>query len=276
MIEAHHARGSYVASDIYPTQYGYEECSSGYSFGPAIRNFHLIHYVYSGKGKLHTENKTYEIKAGEFFIIYPHQSSYYSADIEEPWSYRWLEFNGSLADRLTSDAGFSHEKHVLTDNADVGASLKKLTDCGWCEYSQLMSMVWAFFAEMTKNNENHNSSEYSREYICETENYIMSHIHNPITVSEIAAYLNIDRSHLSRIFKQETGMSPKQYITDLKLDIAAQNLKKSGITVKEAADSVGYIHQTEFSKAFQKRFGILPSHWKKRDIYEQSIKKYIE
>lgn len=275
-MNLYHARGSYIASDLYPTQYGNENCSPGYSFGPAIRNFHLIHYVYSGKGRLYTEHKTYEISAGQFFIIYPHQNSYYEADIKNPWFYGWLEFDGSLSERLASDAGFTHENHVLDDKGKVGDLLKSLTDKGWCEYSELMSMVWAFFAEMTKNNEKYNSSEHLKDYISETENYIMSHIHAPISVSEIADYLNIDRSHLSRTFKKEKGVSPKQFISALKLDMAAQNLKKSGVLIKEAADSVGYVNQTEFSKAFQKRFGVLPSVWKKRNAYEQSIKKYID
>lgn len=276
MMKLYHARGAYVASDLYPTQYGSEDCSSGYSFGPAIRNFHLIHYVYSGKGKLYTENKTYEINAGQFFIIYPHQNSYYAADTKDPWFYGWLEFDGRLAERLVSNAGFTHENHVLNDIGNVGKSLKKLIDTGWCEYSELMSMVWAFFAEMTKNNEKYNPSEHLKDYISETENYIMSRIHAPVSVSEIANYLNIDRSHLSRIFKKEKGISPKQYISALKLDIAAQNLKKSEITVKEAALSIGYTNQAEFSKAFKKRFGILPSEWRKCNTYEQSIKKYID
>lgn len=274
-MKLYHAQGAYVSADLYPTQYGEDYCSSQYHFGPAIRNFYLIHYVYSGCGTLKTENKSYKIHAGQFFIIYPHENAYYEADKDDPWHYGWLEFDGTAAKRLAEEAGFSHENHVLDDNASVGETLKVLVDCGWCRYSKLMSHVWNFFAQTAENNLANKDDTGAKLYIADAESYIMSRIHGSVNVSEMAQFLNIDRSHLSRIFKQEKGLSPKQYIMSVKMDIAAQTLKKSDSTVKDTAVSVGYASQQEFSKAFKRRFGLSPSEWKKQNTYEQSIKEYV-
>ena len=62
--------------DITLYQYGMEQCSASYSYGPATRNHYLFHYILSGKGTLQstdTNGKThlYHLSAGSGFLIYP-------------------------------------------------------------------------------------------------------------------------------------------------------------------------------------------------------------
>ncbi|MEG2356974.1 MAG: AraC family ligand binding domain-containing protein, partial [Clostridia bacterium] len=72
-------------SGLYVIESGWENCKSGHSYGPAIRDHYLIHYVASGKGQFTAHGATYEIGAGQGFIIYPDQVTFYQADQQEPW-----------------------------------------------------------------------------------------------------------------------------------------------------------------------------------------------
>ena len=90
---------------------GREDCEKGHFFGPAVRSHQLIHFVLKGKGIYRTEYGEYEIKEGEAFLIRPGEVTYYRADLEEPWSYAWIAFDGDEAEALlercllyTSDA----------------------------------------------------------------------------------------------------------------------------------------------------------------------------
>ena len=71
-------------------------CESLYSFGPAVRPNYIIHIVTKGKGRYQLDNESYEVTAGQGFIIPPDTRTFYQADKEDPWSYYWIGFEGDL------------------------------------------------------------------------------------------------------------------------------------------------------------------------------------
>lgn len=274
-MKLYYAKNPLMSSDIYPMQYGEQQCHNGYSFGPAVRNFYLIHYVYSGQGELHINKKVYKIHAGQFFLIYPKQMSYYKADNNDPWLYGWIEFDGSFSEKLMMATGFSEENQVLKDaDNSVGNALENIIALGWCDFESIMSHFWSFIAALTKGRLLKKDENTSETYVSNAKNYIRSNIHKRITVSEIAGFLNIDRSHLTRIFKNICGVSPQQFIISLKMDMASQSLKKNSMSIKEIASSVGYDNQMEFSKLFKKHFNMTPTQWREKDFFEQSLNYY--
>ena len=122
-------------------QYGEQQCEPGHAFGPCVRNNYLIHYIYSGKGVFKTNSKEYHLHKGQFFLICPEQLTYYKADTEEPWLYRWIEFNGSFADSVLKSAGLSEDSPIFTDNEDmsVGKALLDIVRRQNTDFEILMS-----------------------------------------------------------------------------------------------------------------------------------------
>ena len=83
-------------------QFGYEQCEPAHSFGPAVRNHFLFHYIISGTGILmandsHGVTQTYHVKSGQGFMIFPGQINTYISDEKLPWEYTWIEFDGLRA-----------------------------------------------------------------------------------------------------------------------------------------------------------------------------------
>ena len=88
---------NFVDLNLY--QFGWERCAPSHSFGPAARTHYLFHYVISGTGTLNADDssgntRTYQIKSGQGFMIFPQQITTYIADHELPWEYVWIEFHG--------------------------------------------------------------------------------------------------------------------------------------------------------------------------------------
>ena len=271
-INTYYSGTELVPTDIYPVQYGEEQCESGHDFGPCIRGNYLIHYVYKGKGTLTSEGRTYSICEKQLFLICPDRLAYYKADDDEPWLYRWIEFNGSLAPDILKAAGLSESSPVIEDNSGktVGNTLSDIVGGGDMRFEVLMQKLWAFVSALTKNYSPDRIS-VAEQYVRKAEMFIKTNTHKKITVREIADYIGIDRSYLCGLFRQYKNTSPQQYILALKMNTAAHYLKNTQITVAEAASCVGYSDPHVFSKAFKNHFGRSPQRWREEQDWKRSI-----
>ena len=72
--------------DLSLSFYGYEECTPNYSFGPAIRDTYVLHYITKGKGQFHYNGKIVDLKTGDFFLLKPDELTFYQANSQDPWA----------------------------------------------------------------------------------------------------------------------------------------------------------------------------------------------
>ncbi|HEY5562477.1 MAG TPA: AraC family transcriptional regulator [Clostridiaceae bacterium] len=243
--------------DINPLVCGEETCKKGHSFGPTTREYYLLHYIISGRGKYVCNDKTYQVNKGQIFVIRPLEITFYEADNEEPWHYLWIGFESSinLSDILGFDILTAPEcEHIFKDIGmcdNFGAS-KELYLCG---------KIFELFSHLkTKNYDNNNRV---KGYVLKAKNYIESNYVNQISVEMIAKYLNLDRSYFSNLFKTNIGKSPQKYIVDYRLEKAAELISIRSFTPSQAALSCGYNDIFNFSKMFKRKFGVSPKNFMK-------------
>jgi AraC-like DNA-binding protein len=84
------------------------------------------------------------------------------------------------------------------------------------------------------------------------------------TVAELAAEARVSRSSLSALFRRLVGMSPMAYLARWRLLLAARILRDEGLSIREAADRVGYEADAAFSRAFKRQFGVAPGAFRER------------
>lgn len=231
--------------DLNPLTAGEEACVPGHKFGPAVRKYTLIHYVLRGKGILYARGGVHPVHAGQAFVILPGEVTTYQADMEDPWYYRWIGFDGTLSAR------FSQLPPVLTlPEMLFGRMMHLSTQPSMAEYL-LAGELFSLYAHLFTDNRDGST------HVRRVENYIRSNYMHPIRVERIAASLNLDRRYLSRLFKEETGFSIQEYLIGVRLE-EAERLLLQGCSVKEAAHLAGYEDVTNFSKMFKKRTGKTP------------------
>lgn len=271
-INTYYAYTKFVPTDIYPVQYGEEQCEKSHSFGPCIRSNYLLHYVYNGSGIFQTENKTYHLHEGQMFLISPNQLTYYKADDTNPWLYRWIEFNGSMSQAILKSVGLDENMPIYTDEEynSVGNALCDIISSGEMCFELLMQKFWNLIFKIT-NGEQINTISNAEEYIQKAETFIKTNVHKKISVSDVAKYIGIDRSYLTRLFNEYKKTSPQNYIISLKMNTAALYLKNTNVSVNETAQSVGYYDTHIFNRTFKKQFGVSPTIWRQKQVWEQSI-----
>lgn len=100
-------------------------------------------------------------------------------------------------------------------------------------------------------------------------NYIYSHIKERITISTLADYTELSENYLSRIFKQNLGVSISDYIREKKIEKATHLLRYSDKSLIDIANYLSFSSQSHFIKTFENFMGITPKKY--RDKYYKSM-----
>lgn len=90
--------------------------------------------------------------------------------------------------------------------------------------------------------------------------YLTSRLHEAVTIDEMAAHAGMSRAVFHRKFKQATTMSPIQFMKSMRLNNAAMKIA-AGMNVSEAANQVGYVSSSQFSREFKRLYGQSPKQW---------------
>ena len=239
--------------DINPLVFGSEDCDSNHAYGPAFREYYLLHYVLSGKGMFQANNKTYTVSKGQLFIIRPFETIFYQADAVTPWHYVWVGFESHL------DVSILRNNDVLTA-PECEHLFHELMDCVHIKQEKefyICGKIYELLSQLNQTSQPSNTNTY--EYILKAKNYIESNYMKPISVISIADSLNLDRSYFSGLFRKHIGKSPQKYLVDFRLTKAAELLVAYHYTPGQAAISTGYADIFIFSKMFKRKFGVSPT-----------------
>lgn len=87
-----------------------------------------------------------------------------------------------------------------------------------------------------------------------------------IRLKDWATNYNISESYLRAIFTRYAGQSPKSYLSSLRCEHAKRQLAFTNRTMKDIADSCGYVDEFHFSKSFKKACGMPPKKWRLASI----------
>ena len=83
-----------------------------------------------------------------------------------------------------------------------------------------------------------------------------------LPVARLASVVNLSPSRFAHLFRQTTGMAPGRYLYALRLRRAAALLAATSLPVSEVMQAVGWNDPSHFSKAFRRRFGVSPRHYR--------------
>lgn len=101
-------------------------------------------------------------------------------------------------------------------------------------------------------------------------NYIINHVYDKLSVSEIAAYFSLTPEYLSEQFKKETGVRLIDFIQKTRAQEAKKLLLYTEKPILEIASMLNYHDQSHFTKSFKSVFGITPKACRIAGIYDIS------
>jgi len=258
-------------SDIYMYQCGKEDCKAGHSFGPAVRDHYLIHYVLEGKGIFQVDGKMHTIHKGEGFLICPNVVTFYQADTEEPWNYIWVGFNGIKAQHYLKQANLDALNPVFKyDECDnLKDCMQNMLDSisllrvGETRIKGLLYLFLSYLIEANQNNSVNLKPENQKElYVEKAIDFINKNYSSKISINNIACYIGVDRSYLCAIFKNLIKLSPQQFLILFRLEKACDLMKTTSLSIGDISRSVGYNDPLIFSKIFKKIKGSCPKNFR--------------
>ena len=276
------------SSDLSFVQAGFHHTNRGYSFGPMIRDHFLIHFISSGEGILELHNRRYSVKAGNCFLIYPHQISYYQSSTTNPLKYMWLGFCGHKAESLVENAGFAYESEIrpIVLEEEISAKFQEFINFLYEKDKPIVSADILYFTSMTyailyllttsrcsydindyalkvQSNEKKPISRDS-EYVRSIISIIQSSYCENILVEKIAKKLGLNRSYLNSVFKNHTGMTIKDYLTSYRISVSKKLLSDQNNTIQDVALKSGFSDPLYFSRIFKKHTGFSPMIYRKK------------
>lgn len=256
-------------------QFGWEHCTPSHSFGPAARNHYLFHFCLSGTGTLFADNSkgesnAFQIKSGQGFMIFPNQVCTYIADHEIPWEYVWIEFDGLRARETVNLAGLTPDQPVYRARyKDIAETMKHemLYIVNHKEESpfHLIGHLYLFidsFVRASTSTQIGKGNSLRDFYIKEAFSFIEQNFQNEISVEDIAASCGLNRSYFGKIFHENTGKSPQQFLISYRMTKAAELLKLTDLSIADIGNAVGYPNQLHFSRAFKNVYDTSPRQWR--------------
>ncbi|HJA29167.1 MAG TPA: AraC family transcriptional regulator [Candidatus Olsenella pullicola] len=264
--------------DLMPYQYGREACEPGHAFGPARRSHFLFHYIISGRGLLMSTDENgvksdHRLSEGEGFLIFPNQVNTYVADLDDPWEYIWVEFDGiRVADEL-EQAGMTPSSPIyrsLSSNrrARMVEEMRYLVAHRDASTLHLIGHTYLFLDYLLGSVDRPSepaASKIQGFYIREAIEFIKESYQTDITVEDIAKHAGLNRSYFGKVFKAATGKSPQQYLIAYRMSKASELLKLTALPVGEVGRAVGYPNQLHFSRAFKGVYGVSPRDWRRQN-----------
>ncbi len=249
------------AVDIIPVRAGYQKCDPGFDFGPVVRDSFTIQYVYSGKGTVIKGNQKFTVGPKQCFILRPGETFRLRADVLDPWTYIWIGFRTSLS---TPEL----EQQDVVDGKDLENLFLSIANCNKPANRPLepllLSYIWKLLFSFQQMNKSAEKTYKKAEEYVERACRMIHGDYASTSVQALARELHLNRSYLSRIFREITGISIQSYLTNTRLQ-AARSLILQDYTVSQASAMVGYSDIASFSRAFKNYYKISPKQYLRLD-----------
>ncbi|WP_238322807.1 AraC family transcriptional regulator [Gorillibacterium massiliense] len=247
----------------------------GHKIGPKVHEYFLIHTVLEGEGAFELLDKAYSLSAGDTFVIFPDRVVKYEANDATPWKYLWVGFTGTCGSDILAGLGITPETPVVyKSNLPKLESLYRglrqslqIVDHPFLADLEAGGKLRLLLSELGSGNVNRSAETRkpgkSNRQLDLAIRLMMVQYSQPISIDQLAKSLGYHRAHLCRLFKEETGLSPWQYLHKIRME-KAEELLAGDFTIAQVAASVGYNDPLFFTRQFRKWKGMPPTEFRER------------
>ncbi|ANA81495.1 AraC family transcriptional regulator [Paenibacillus glucanolyticus] len=246
-----------------------------HALGPKIYDHYLLHIIESGYGIFRTETDMYQLGPGDCFLIHPGQIVSYVSDASCPWQYRWVAFDGEHAGEEVNRLGLTPDKpvlHLMEANNPIPGYVsliqKHFQSREESSHIAAIGYLHLIWAEILNRSDRPSLLSLAEPQVQRTVkqmiNYMASQYAHPVSIEQMCASLGYNRAYLSRIFKQETGMTPITYLLKLRIDQSKRLLReRPDLSIEQVSASVGLTDPLYFSRQFKRLVGRSPTRYRK-------------
>ena len=211
--------------------------------------------VFSGVLRFSENGNAVEVSEGEYYI---QKADMYQEGVvpSDSPKYFYIHFNGQYSDQngLPLRGNFSYEaiKPLLFRLEKLEMSQKPILEKTTLFYQILVNLCGVTNNEISA--------------VQEIEQYLSENYLKEITISGLAGRFNYSEDYIIRIFKKAYGVTPYQYMINLRMQLAKQLLLSTNRSIVQISEECGYQDFSAFYRAFSKMFGCSPAKWRQKQI----------
>jgi AraC family transcriptional regulator, arabinose operon regulatory protein len=231
---------------------------------------HLIIWVIRGGMDATIGDDTVHAAAGDLLVLDPGVPHRYRPGAHARWEWLWVHYGGVAAADLsrrirttpTPVVGFGADEHIrarfgeLVTSGAAAAERRSDLRVDSCLYS-LMGLMAERVERMAAG-----ARLPQHGHLAGVHEFVNDRLAEPLTLDDLVEHTGFSRSHLTRLFHDQMGVSPMQYVTRQRMTRAATLLEVSTLNITEVARSVGYPDPYHFSRRFKHFTGYAPSHYR--------------
>jgi AraC-like DNA-binding protein len=250
---------------------GISQTEPGHAYGPSLNSAWVFHVVLTGNGEVRDDAYNYKLEAGDGFLIRPGSTTQYISSGTSPWGYLWFGLQGALLPEYLNAMGIPDEQTAFSVR-DFHPFLSLLSRClkrssgTIADELELNALAFSFLstlAEQLRASRSEAVTQPTSALVRDAINVIIHEWRPGISATWVAHKVNVDRSHLSRMFHRDTGMTIKSYIESIRLSHARDLLGMTDMSVAEVAEECGYANTEALTRNFHESQGFSPSDFRK-------------
>ena len=248
----------YLSADEIP-QYkfsSYRFFDKGERHVDRVCNDDVLLLVFKGTLRFSENGVPKEVQSGEFYI--QQKGIYQSGDeVSDCPEYYYVHFTGTVSESERGYLGISGS----FDKRQIEELVKKLETAKISNapclelHNCFLSIISALSATLNKKNDDFSYKIY---------HYVNQNLKGSLTLDELSREFGYCKNYIIKLFKSEFDLTPHEYITLRRLDLAKNLLISSNLSTAEIAEECGFVTYVNFYKAFIKREGCAPNEFKSR------------
>ncbi|MBI5396633.1 MAG: AraC family transcriptional regulator [Verrucomicrobia bacterium] len=231
---------------------------------------HQVVYISSGRGWFESRGVgRRRIESGDAFLLFPGVWHRYAPDRRTGWDEHWVGFDGEMARRLVRNRFFSPRAPVVRvarEDAALGVfnSIMDAIKTHQPALQQVLAGLTAHLLSLLYSTAQASLTEDTHEAAAIREAVRLMHAdpQAKFALPDLARQLHVSYTWFRRAFAQHTGLSPHQYLLQLRIARARSLLAESNWAVKEIAAQAGFESEYYFCRVFKKKTGLTPGEWR--------------
>jgi AraC-like DNA-binding protein len=213
-----------------------------------------------------------KIHSGEIFILFPDVWHRFTPSKKTGWDEIWVEFNGDLINQFLSNEFITSKDPVkkIGLHNDILANLNQIIHLideekpGWQFIaSGLLTGILGMIVVGIKY-QPFSGSEIEQK-IRLAKKILQDNLHTPLNQEEVAILTGMSYTSYRKSFKSITGISPKQYLINLRIDKAKELLIMDNLSIREITDSLNIDSVYYFTQQFRQRTGFMPIEYQNKN-----------
>jgi AraC-like DNA-binding protein/quercetin dioxygenase-like cupin family protein len=247
----------------------YQVRKGNYVFPGEAHQYYELVYIDHGQMEMTVDGNDFTLKKYDLMLYYPGQFHSHHTEPDQTCSYLTVIFK--MRDDLP-ESMINRVYHTRKDIYQVLCSFMKSVqtddflnqELSILYLKEIMILLHQFdHKEEVEASSNPMQEHYENSLLNEIIVYINNNLYSAFTVEDLCMKFSISRSSLQNLFRANLHISPKQYISNLKLSQAKQLIQEHTRTISEISDMLGFTSIHYFSRKFKLQYGVSPSDYSK-------------